>query len=77
MKPLIKRVLSALVIGMFLSALSISPADARSSGGSRTYYGGGKHSSSHGGHYQGGKGSSHKGGTYKNPKTGDRYGKHK
>jgi hypothetical protein len=45
--------------------------------GSRPQYGGGKHTSSHGGHYQGGRGPTHKGGDYKNSKTGDRYGKHK
>jgi hypothetical protein len=42
------------------------------------YYGGGKHTTSHGGTYAGStKGSSHKGGHYVNSKTYDTYGKHK
>lgn len=40
------------------------------------YYGGGKHTNSHGGTYVGGKGSSHKGGHYKNAKTRNTYGRH-
>ena len=63
------------------AALILSPlsADAKGGGrsGSRPSYGGGTHTSSHGGGYKGGSGSSHKGGTYKNPKTDDRYGTHK
>jgi hypothetical protein len=41
------------------------------------YYGGGKHTTSHGGKYTGAKGSSHKGGHYTNPRTGNQYGSHK
>jgi hypothetical protein len=44
---------------------------------SRIYYGGGHHTTSHGGYYKGGQGSSHKGGHYKNPKTNNHYGRHK
>jgi hypothetical protein len=40
-------------------------------------YGGGAHTSSHGGHYSGGVGSSHRGGSYVNPNTGNAYGTHK
>ena len=58
---------------------SVAPGHAqkhRSS--SRVYYGGGKHTTSHGGHYSGAtKGSSHKGGHYRNVRTGNHYGKHK
>ncbi len=43
----------------------------------RPYYGGGHHTTSHGGHYAGGHGSSHKGGHYVNPRTGNHYGRHK
>lgn len=43
---------------------------------SRFYYGGGKHTSSHGGTYVGGHGSSHKGGHYIGP-HGHKYGRHK
>ena len=43
----------------------------------RPYYGGDKHTNSHGGRYEGGSGSSHKGGHYVNPKTSNTYGKHK
>lgn len=41
------------------------------------YYGGGHHTKSHGGRYSGGRGSSHKGGHYKNPRTLNKYGRHK
>ena len=47
------------------------------SNSSRPYYGGGKHTESHGGHYAGSTNSHHKGGHYKNPDSGNRYGKHK
>jgi len=50
---------------------------AKGSYGGRVYYGGGKHSSSHGGYYAGGSGSSHRGGKYGNPSSGNRYGRHK
>ncbi len=41
-------------------------------------YGGGRHTTSHGGSYSGGSGgSSHKGGTYNSPSGGHTYGKHK
>lgn len=44
----------------------------------RVYYGGGKHTVSHGGTYVGGTGgSSHKGGHYVNPRTNNHYGRHK
>ncbi len=43
----------------------------------QTYYGGGKHTSSHGGYYSGGVGSSHKGGHYINANTNNQYGVHK
>jgi len=67
-----------LAIAISLAFLTFSiDADARSSkAGARPYYGGGKHTYSHGGNYQGGRGSSHKGGTYRNPGSGDRYGRH-
>lgn len=70
------RILGALIA----AALVISPLVANAKGkggGSRPSYGGGTHTSSHGGHYKGGNGSSHKGGEYKNPRSGDRYGRHK
>ncbi len=63
---------------LVLALAGIGEVSARSSyGSSRPYYGGGKHSESHGGQYRGGRGSSHKGGEYKNPRSGDQYGKHK
>lgn len=49
-----------------------APAEARH------YYGGGRHTYSHGGHYSGARsGSSHKGGHYRNVRTGNHYGRHK
>jgi hypothetical protein len=44
----------------------------------RPSYGGGHHTSSHGGRYSGSySGSSHKGGSYRNVHTSNRYGTHK
>jgi hypothetical protein len=44
----------------------------------RPYYGGGTHTTSHGGTYTGGQGgSSHKGGTYTSPTGSHQYGRHK
>src|SRR5207302_8158600 len=48
-----------------------------SSSASRPYYGGGHHTKSHGGKYQGSVNSHHKRGHYNNPRTDNRYGKHK
>ena len=42
----------------------------------RPYYGGGNHTTSHGGTFVGGVGSSHLGGVYVNSNTGNRYGIH-
>jgi hypothetical protein len=53
------------------------PAFGQRHSSSRPSYGGGKHTTSHGGHYQGEQNSHHKGGHYKNPKTANQYGKHK
>jgi len=41
------------------------------------YYGGGRHTTSHGGYYAGGSGSSHKGGHYVNRDSYNTYGRHK
>jgi hypothetical protein len=55
-----------------------SSADARGGGhGGRISYGGGHHTTSHGGTYVGSSGSSHKGGSYRNFSTGNQYGSHK
>jgi hypothetical protein len=44
----------------------------------RPYYGGGKHTESHGGQYPGATNEHHKNGHYRSPVTGqDQYGKHK
>jgi len=51
-----------------------SSTSTRSS--ARPYYGGGYHTSSHGGAYIGGAGASHAGGKYSNPASGNRYGIH-
>lgn len=62
-----------------LAAIAMSaPVMAKGrSGGSGPHYGGGHHTTSHGGNYSGGSGSSHRGGNYKNTNTGNKYGKHK
>ena len=66
-------------ITIFVVALlcSTTLAEARGGhGGFRVSYGGGHHTSSHGGTFAGASGSSHKGGQYRNVNTGNRYGTH-
>ena len=66
-----------LIAGLILAICLIGRVDARGGGhGGRVSYGGGHHTSSHGGSYLGGSGSSHRGGSYVNSKTGNRYGTH-
>lgn len=60
---------------MLLLGLS-GEAAARGGHGGRISYGGGHHTTSHGGSYAGGTGSSHRGGSYINSRTGNRYGTH-
>lgn len=68
---------AALVASLVLTIGLICHADARGGGhGGRVSYGGGHHTSSHGGSYFGGAGSSHRGGTYINSRTGNQYGTH-
>ncbi|MGV7214847.1 hypothetical protein [Bradyrhizobium sp. UFLA05-112] len=65
------------VAGLILAIGLIGHAEARGGhGGSRVSYGGGHHTSSHGGRFLGGSGSSHRGGTYVNSRTSNRYGTH-
>jgi hypothetical protein len=54
-----------------------APSHSPSYSTARPYYGGGHHTTSHGGHYVGGVGSSHQGGHYVNSHTGNHYGRHK
>lgn len=67
----------AAIAVMVLSSVALQAEAKGHSGGSRPSYGGGKHTSSHGGHYQGGSGKSHRDGHYKNDKTSYLYGRHK
>lgn len=70
-----KIIVGALVLFSF----AVVNVDAKGGGRSsapRPYYGGGTHTTSHGGTYIGGNGSSHKGGTYSNPSSNNRYGIH-
>lgn len=68
--------LAASIFGVLLySAVDVEARGGR--GGGRIHYGGGKHTTSHGGTFRGGSGSSHRGGTYSNPYSGNRYGTHK
>jgi hypothetical protein len=61
-----------IALAVVICVASASSVDAR------TYYGGGHHTSSHGGSYRGGSsGSSHKGGHYSSPRGGHSYGRHK
>jgi len=67
---------AAVLAGLTLVA---APASAsRRSYSARPYYGGGHHTSSHGGSYSGSfSGSSHRGGHYRNTRSSNRYGRHK
>lgn len=63
-----------LIAATLVALLAVPVAEART----RTYYGGGHHTSSHGGHYSGAyRGSSHKGGHYRNARTSHHYGRHR
>jgi hypothetical protein len=71
------KMIGAIAGTVMLLAFTIS-ADARGGGhGGRASYGGGHHTTSHGGTYMGSSGSSHKGGSYRNYSTGNQYGTHK
>jgi len=60
------------------STRSPHPSSTHKSPSSRPYYGGGKHTESHGGQYPGSTNEHHKNGHYRSPATGqDQYGKHK
>ena len=61
------------IIGFSILFLNIS---AFAQKGSRPYYGGGHHSTSHGGDYPGSTNSHHKGGHYQNYSSNNRYGIH-
>jgi hypothetical protein len=70
------------LFGLLLAISLIAEADARGQSvyhfsPGRVYYGGGRHTYSHGGHYAGGSGSSLGGGHYQNHRTGHHYGRHK
>jgi hypothetical protein len=73
------RALRNLMILVMSLLLPCGLVDAKGSAprASRPYYAGGHHTVSHGGTYSGGNSKSHKGGHYKNPKTSNRYGRHK
>jgi len=60
-----------------LSLVLLPSVYARGSRYARPHYGGGKHTSSHGGKYINGQGQSHKGGKYRNPSGVPVYGTHK
>jgi hypothetical protein len=75
----LKRAIPLFLIGISLLATPSFASSGRSgsrSSGSRPYYGGGSHTSSHGGSYGRG-GSSHKGGHYTSTTGSHRYGRHK
>lgn len=66
--------MKVLVATCLVVLLAAPLAQARS----RTYYGGGHHTVSHGGHFSGARaGASHKGGHYRNARTGNHYGRHR
>jgi hypothetical protein len=80
------RFIRLFIVGLlaFLAPLSsfakvpCRPRAAHRSRAPRPYYGGGKHTDSHGGQYPGSTNQHHKNGHYHSPRTGaDQYGKHK
>lgn len=62
------------ILSLFFALFLFSAVFAQK--GSRPYYGGGRHTSSHGGSYPGSVNAHHKGGHYKNYSSGNRYGIH-
>jgi hypothetical protein len=81
-----QKVIRTAFAAILAVGISIGAVEARGHGGGhyggghsygRAYYGGGHHTYSHGGYYGGGVGSSHRGGHYINPRTGNRYGRHR
>ena len=72
-----KSILVSIAAGAVLIAGLSNAADARGFRSGRHYYGGGHHTSSHGGRFISGRGSSHKGGHYSHPTHGRRYGRHR
>jgi hypothetical protein len=66
-------------IGLFFMLVAFMPIHAtpRRSSAPRPYYGGGKHTTSHGGQYSGATSSHHKNGHYNNWRTSNHYGVHK
>jgi len=64
-----KKILILLVMLVFLNSSFAQK-------GRRPNYGGGKHTTSHGGSYPGSVNSHHKGGHYSNPSSSNRYGTH-
>jgi hypothetical protein len=70
--------MKTVILAGVLLALATTAGFARGgSHGGRVSYGGGHHTTSHGGTYAGGSGgSSHRGGHYSNPATGNSYGTH-
>ena len=61
------------MLGLLAATIASTVAFAQ-----RPYYGGGKHTTSHGGTYTGSRGgSSHKGGHYTSPTGSRQYGRHK
>lgn len=74
--PETRKMRTSLALVLTAAIASYAPM-ALAKGSSRVSYGGGHHTSSHGGTYKGGQGSSHRGGEYKNTRTSNSYGKHK
>lgn len=62
------------IVTFFLAIIFFTNAFAQKS--TRPYYGGGYHSTSHGGNYPGSVNSHHKGGHYQNYSSNNRYGIH-
>jgi len=73
----VKTLTKTAFVVILLSCTTSLWAQHRSNSGARPYYGGGHHTTPHGGHYQGETNSHHKCGHYVNPQTNNRYGVHK
>ena len=79
MKKFIQIILAAmLIVGPAWGSRGSRPSSSHPRvNSSRPYYGGGHHTTSHGGNYVGERNSQHKGGHYVNPRSHNQYGVHK
>jgi hypothetical protein len=72
-----RQIISVVALLSIFLPITYASTPRRRSASIRPYYGGGKHTTSHGGGYPGATNSHHKNGHYSNWRTSNRYGVHK